>query len=77
MSYYSTEYAPNGTRVYKDQIGTVVAVATGNLSHTSFTQYFCLDDVWQQDSQTTWVTSEQLEDIINSEEQQTWSFDND
>lgn len=44
-------YTENNIRKYFLE-GNLVAVATGNLEETAFTQYYCVGGIWDPDAQT-------------------------
>jgi hypothetical protein len=56
------EYPSDDTRCYYDhwQEGNLVAVAISQDGFDNFTNYFCLDHVWHQQSDTSWVSEEEL-----------------
>jgi hypothetical protein len=56
------EYPDQDTRCYYDSMerGKLVAVATSQDGFDNFTNYFCLDWVWHQQSDTSWVSEDEL-----------------
>lgn len=52
----------NGVRCYYDQMegGNLVAVATSQDGFENFINYFCLPNIWDQQSDTSWVSKDDL-----------------
>jgi hypothetical protein len=57
------EYIGN-VRVYKNEEDNVVAIATSKDDFNHFTNYFCLPHVWDQNANTSWVSEQELQQLI-------------
>lgn len=59
-------YINRSTKVYYDSPteGNLVAVATSPDEFENFVNYFCLPEIWDQQSDTSWVSAEKLKDLI-------------